>query len=293
MQVQDLALARQQVVFDLDPPHRVEMGVYNRVGDDARDRGQFAFAGLNCVQRFGAVRRQRRIRLVGPRNFGVEVPAVIVKPRGRVAGHLPHFSERLLLHKMESNHHIGYLHPGVVDVVLHLDPLARPAQHPHQGVAENRVSQMSDMRRFVGIDIRVLDDDLRPVAAWLATGCIQQRRPVDAAIETQIDEPAPGHLGRRDPGNRFPLRDQLLGNLAGGALQCLGQQKTDRQRKFAKRGLPGLLDDNGNLDAIAFADMSGHGLVNTLCESMKHLRTNASLKGFGKTAFGTDRALCH
>ena len=61
---------------------------------------------------------------------------------------------------MEAHHHVGHLHAGVVDVVLHLDALAARAQHAHEGVAQRGVAQVADVRRLVGIDVGVLDDDL-------------------------------------------------------------------------------------------------------------------------------------
>ncbi len=60
----------------------------------------------------------------------------------------------------EPDHHVGHLHAGVVDVVLHLDGAAARAQHAHERVAQDRVAQMADVRGLVGIDVGVLDDDL-------------------------------------------------------------------------------------------------------------------------------------
>ena len=58
------------------------------------------------------------------------------------------------------DHHVGHLHAGVVDVVLHFHAPARRAQHAHEGVAQDGVAQVADVRGLVGIDIGVLDNDL-------------------------------------------------------------------------------------------------------------------------------------
>ncbi len=60
----------------------------------------------------------------------------------------------------ETDHDVGHLDAGVVDVVLHLDRNALGAQPPHQQVAEHGVPQVADVGRLVRIDVGVLDDDL-------------------------------------------------------------------------------------------------------------------------------------
>ena len=60
----------------------------------------------------------------------------------------------------KADDHIGDLHAGVVNVVLHLDGLAGGAQQANRGVAEHGVPQVTDVGRLVRIDRRVLNDDL-------------------------------------------------------------------------------------------------------------------------------------
>ena len=55
------------------------------------------------------------------------------------------------------NHHIGNLHTGVVDVVLHVDFLPGSAQQTYKCIAKNGVPQMPNVRGLVGIDTRMLD----------------------------------------------------------------------------------------------------------------------------------------
>ena len=68
--------------------------------------------------------------------------------------------ERLVLEIDETDDDVRDLNAGVVDIVLHLDPLAVRLQDPLERVAEDRVSHMADVRGFVRIDRRVLDADL-------------------------------------------------------------------------------------------------------------------------------------
>ena len=61
----------------------------------------------------------------------------------------------------KAHHHIRHLHPGVVDVVLHIDFLPGSPQQAHKRIAQNRVPKMPDMRSLVGIDARVLNQRMK------------------------------------------------------------------------------------------------------------------------------------
>ena len=58
----------------------------------------------------------------------------------------------LVLQFAEADDDVGDLHAGVVDVVLHVDRIAAEAQQADEGVAENGVAQVADVRGLVGID---------------------------------------------------------------------------------------------------------------------------------------------
>src|SRR5437764_8958168 len=64
-----------------------------------------------------------------------------------------------MLQKPESNYNVGHLNAGIVYVVLHGDVMAAGAQQAHKCVAKDGIAQMADMRRFVGIDAGVLDEN--------------------------------------------------------------------------------------------------------------------------------------
>ncbi len=60
----------------------------------------------------------------------------------------------------EADNHVGDLDASVVDVVLDVDAVSGRAQQADERVAQYRVAQMADVRRLVGIDAGVLDQDL-------------------------------------------------------------------------------------------------------------------------------------
>ena len=169
---------------------------------------ELAFAGLDGMQRLRAPRQGLGVVLVILRSAGVEVPADVVEALRRIGDHRGHLGRRLLLQEVEADHHVGDLHAGVVDVVLHLDPPAARAHHAHEGVAEDGVAQMPDVRRLVGIDVGVLDDDLLAGRRGIAGvgGIAQQSRRVSAAIEADVDVTVAGDLERRDAGDRSDVR---------------------------------------------------------------------------------------
>ena len=59
---------------------------------------------------------------------------------------------------------VGDLDAGVVEIVLHLDVVAQEALAADEDVAEHGVAQVADVRRLVGVDVGVLDDDLARTA---------------------------------------------------------------------------------------------------------------------------------
>src|SRR5207247_5993307 len=55
---------------------------------------------------------------------------------------------------------IGDLNPGIVNVSLHLDPLASRSQNTLKRIAEYRIANMADVRRFVWVYRCVFDTNL-------------------------------------------------------------------------------------------------------------------------------------
>ena len=106
---------------------------------------------------------------------------------------------------MKAGHHVRHLHAGIVDIVLHFHLLRAGTQHAHKGIAQRGIAQVPDVRRFVGIDIGVLDDDLPGGAAPARAGfgfAAQQRRAVGPPVQPDIDISVAGHLHGGHAGQR-------------------------------------------------------------------------------------------
>ena len=112
---------------------------------------------------FSAWARQTRrllVLVVILKNARVEVPAVVIEAQRRVLNQPLDVRVAFLFQMDKAHHHIGNLHAGVVNVVLDLHALAAETQQPHEGVAKDGVPQVADVRGLVGIDTRMLDENL-------------------------------------------------------------------------------------------------------------------------------------
>ena len=79
LQVQDLALARQHVVLDVQPQHGLQVRLDDGIGHQVRQFGDFALARLDGVQRGAAPGQRFGMVLVVARRVRVQVPAVIIE----------------------------------------------------------------------------------------------------------------------------------------------------------------------------------------------------------------------
>ena len=95
MQVQDLALARQEVVFDVEPVHGLEMAAQHGDRDQVGDGGGFARGVFDGMQRLQAHLQILLVLRVPLRNAGIEIPAVVVE--ARLPGQSFDFGARFLL----------------------------------------------------------------------------------------------------------------------------------------------------------------------------------------------------
>ena len=71
-----------------------------------------------------------------------------------------HHRQRHFFEVHEADDDVGHLDAGVVDVVLNVDLMAGGAEHADEGVAEDGVAQVADVRGLVGVDAGVLDQDV-------------------------------------------------------------------------------------------------------------------------------------
>ena len=205
------------------------------------------------------------------RDARVEVPAVVIEAHRRVGDQRLHFGGGLLFQVVEADHHVGHLHAGVVDVVLHLHPVPPRAQHAHERVAQHGIAQVADVRRLVGIDVGVLDDDL--FAGRLRGSSLSPRKQggaVGAAVEPHVDVAVAGHLHGRDARDGADLVGQFGGDLLRRLAQLLGELERGGHGHFAEIALPRLLDGEGQIDAVARLNVRTEGARNLFFNGMEH-----------------------
>ena len=143
----------------------------------------------------------------------------------------------------KANHHIGHLHAGVVDVVLNVDFPARKTQQPDKRVAENRVPQVPDVRRLVGIDARVLHQNLagRNLSGRLLVGGEGGGHP--SPVDPDVQVTGRRHLHSGDAFDGPDLRPDGFGNLQRRRAQRLGKRK-NRNREVPEFDLRRLFHDH-------------------------------------------------
>jgi len=255
VQVQDVALPRQDVVADVEPLHGVEVAVDDPGGDQVGQLGHRVVARLDLVQHLAPEPGVGFGRFVETRHPGIQVPAQVVEP-ALDGGDL---GDALVLQVQEADDHVSHLHAGVVDVVLHLHPPAVEAEQAHEAVAQDGVAQVPDVGRLVGIDVGVLHDGLagvglelrpQPAGPQRAHG-VQEQTP---AVHRQIDVAAAGGVDPADVGGRPEAVEELLGDLLGRPAQHLGQLERERHAEIAELQPGGIL----HLDAVLLAADAEH-----------------------------------
>ena len=172
MQVENVRLARQQVVANPEPFHRTENALDVSRGDVIGKLSDWIVSGFQRVQHLGAQLQSLRIRIAGcfaasieETDPGVEVPTVIIKRAvsGQGKVELLDVCERQVLDVHEADHHVSDLHAGVVDVVLDLDAFTSCEQNSHKRIAKYCVADVPNVRRLVRIDTGVFDHLLWPI----------------------------------------------------------------------------------------------------------------------------------
>ena len=249
LKVQDLALARQQIVLHVEARHGRKMIADDCHGDDLGDARSLAVAVLDILKRLAAQFQPPGICFIKVRNAGVKVPAVIVEAHRRVGDQQHHLFGGLFFDVNETHHHVGHLDSGVINVVLHLDGVAPRAQDAHQRVAERRVAQVPDVRGFVRIDVGVLDDDL---LRGSRCGLFPSFQPggIGGPIQVNIHVARTCHLRPGNALDRPKLRRQLLGDLARGLSDLASQLHGQRKGQIAHRRARRLVCDDADLQPI-------------------------------------------
>src|SRR5229473_8229678 len=103
---------------------------------------------------------------------------------------------------------------------------------------------MPDMRRFVGIDARVLDQHLAGGNVGGQGSIRGKRRSQLSAANADVDVPGARYLKFLEAWNRTDAGNDLLGNLARRLAKFLCELESQRQRILAKLDFRRLLDDD-------------------------------------------------
>ena len=123
---------------------------------------------------------------------------------------------------------IGNLHPGVVDVVLHLDAPAGVPQQPLEGVAEHSIAQVPDVRGLVRIDAGVFDDRLRRAGTGrnrFSSGMLGRAFEKRCAVQVRVQISATGNFQSRNSFDRCDGIGNLLRQQPGGFFSFLASSK--------------------------------------------------------------------
>ena len=221
---------------------------------------------LNLVQRGVAQLFARGILFIGAaciplRGARVEIPAEIIERVGKVAGvgkaagainnQRAHLGDSFAFQMQKTHHHIGYLHAGVVDVVLHGNLLAGGAQHAHERVAQNGIAQVADVRGLVGIDGGVLDERVHVACGGVALSTCGSLR-ARGAIQVRVDVSCAGDFKRGEARQRAKLGHNLLRDCTGRLAQRARQLQRDGRGQFAEFQLRRNLDRNTIEDEAVF-----------------------------------------
>ncbi len=124
------------------------------------------------------------------------------------------------------------------------------------------------MRRLVGIDAGVLDQDLAAnvgrAFTFVRFGCGvwggEQEASGDIALQASVDVAGASDFELLETFGRGQLGDYLLGDLAGCFAETLGQFERERQSELAHLDRGRLVDDDvRQLDLVLAAQESANG----------------------------------
>ena len=119
VQVQNLALARQKVILDIEPVHGFKMAMQHGSRNQFGDSSGFACGIFDGVKGVTPCLQICFVLFIPLRDAGIEFPAVIVKARQLSKSF--DFGTRFLVDMREAYDHVRHLHTGIVDVILHID----------------------------------------------------------------------------------------------------------------------------------------------------------------------------
>ena len=243
LQAEDVSFMCEQVVPDVEPRHRLQVGAHDALADERADLRGLVAAPLEIVER-GRAKREPALVVVVPRgDTRIEVPAVVIEARG--VGDASDVVDRSALDLAEPDDDVGDLDAGVVDVVLHLDRCAPKTEHPDERVSERRITQVANVRRLVRIDGRVFDDGFLHRGFNRRYVASRPRQQKLAPIEVQVQIPGRRRVHTADARNC----SQGVGDNLRDCLRCFpqraGQLKGHGNRQIAHGPAGWHLDSEG------------------------------------------------
>jgi len=155
----------------------------------------------------------------------VEIPTVVVEwiIFGECRIDCFDLVEVLLFQVQETDYNISDLDACVVDVVLHLDSIARGFQDSHERVAQDGIAHVTNVGSFVGVNARVFDHLLRSIKLLFVLGdCPRKDAEQFRAIVKDIDVTGARDLDARDFFDVFELSLELFRDAAGVLLFACG-----------------------------------------------------------------------
>ena len=185
-------------------------------GDQLGDLGNLVVAFFDRVQGLAALLQVLLVFLVPGRRGGIDVPADVVET-GLLDEGFDVFLA-LALQFAESDNDVRDLHTGVVDVILHVDRIAVEAQQADEGVAEDRIAQVSDVRGLVRIDGAVLDENLGRSATAEVESDLISAVAASARDRRALMYPAPA-TSRRSKPSTLPRPATISSAILRGALR--------------------------------------------------------------------------
>ncbi len=163
----------------------------------------------------------------------------------------------------ESNHDVGHLDAGVVNVVLDINGVPRSAQQADKSIAEDGVAEMADVRSLVGVDAGVLDQDLSAYGGSAFAGVIGGRecgaegkgaRGI-VALEAGVHVSGAGNFKLLEALGQRHFGDDFFGNLAGRLTKLFRQLKGEWQGELTHLDFGRLVDhDVGQINVVLLTE---------------------------------------
>jgi len=164
LQVQNLALACEKIIADVESLHRREVARDNLRRDIFGDLRRRVVSLLDQVQSLSANLKPGSILLVPGSNPGIEIPAIVIETIAALSDHTPGYRpnivKRAILKVEKAYHHIRNLNSGIVNVVMDLDRLADRLQNSGRRITKHCVANVTDVRGLVRVDRGMFDNQL-------------------------------------------------------------------------------------------------------------------------------------